>query len=86
MIGFHYLEFDNEDTVRKDTKSLKEQILANFTCLTSDDLEALISSLSLALSNGIDPANNVTSPSNWEYENAYFFAGTVITTIGELNL
>ncbi|XP_072036161.1 potassium channel subfamily K member 10-like [Amphiura filiformis] len=82
MIGFHYLENDNEGEVRKDTKNLKEQILANFTCLTSEDLETLISSISNALSNGIDPSNNVSSPSNWGYESAYFFSGTVITTIG----
>ena len=83
MIGFHFLEANNEDNVRKDTRNFKEEILANFTCLTSEDLESLIANISYALSNGVDPSNNATSPSNWGYDSAFFFSGTVITTIGK---
>ena len=72
MIGFHYLERDNEDIVREDTRNFKDEILANFTCLTSEDLEVLITKISHALSNGVDPSNNATSPSNWDYESAFF--------------
>ncbi|XP_072032423.1 potassium channel subfamily K member 2-like [Amphiura filiformis] len=82
MIAFHFLESDNETVVRVDTRQYKERILANFTCLTEENLEALISVISTAISNGIDPSNNASSPSNWEYHQAYFFSGTVITTIG----
>ena len=83
MIGFHYLERENEDIVREDTRNFKDEILANFTCLTSEDLEVLITKISNAISNGVDPSNNATSPSNWDYESAFFFSGTVITTIGK---
>ncbi|XP_072036139.1 potassium channel subfamily K member 10-like [Amphiura filiformis] len=81
MLAFHSLETTNEDNVREDTRNLKEEILTNFTCLTSADLE-LIATVTKAIDNGVDPSYNVTSPSNWEYHSAYFFSGTVITTIG----
>ncbi len=83
MIGFHYLETSNEDNVREETRDLKKEILANFSCLSDEDLETIIAVVAKAIDNGLDPSNNVTSPSNWQFNSAYFFSGTVITTIGE---
>ncbi|KAG9469955.1 hypothetical protein GDO78_019265, partial [Eleutherodactylus coqui] len=31
---------------------------------------------------GLNPKGNATTPSNWDFSNSFFFAGTVITTIG----
>ncbi|MEE6473565.1 hypothetical protein FKM82_010083 [Ascaphus truei] len=35
---------------------------------------------------GLNPKGNSTNPSNWDFSNSFFFAGTVITTIGYGNL
>ncbi|KAF7254331.1 Potassium channel subfamily K member 16 [Varanus komodoensis] len=35
---------------------------------------------------GINPEGNSTNPSNWDFSNSFFFAGTVVTTIGYGNL
>lgn len=33
---------------------------------------------------GVNPERNSTNPSNWDFSNSFFFAGTVVTTIGEI--
>ncbi|XP_063774913.1 potassium channel subfamily K member 16 [Pseudophryne corroboree] len=35
-----------------------------------------------AWENGLNPKGNSTNHSNWDFSNSFFFAGTVITTIG----
>ncbi|KAJ0062846.1 hypothetical protein NL108_008130, partial [Boleophthalmus pectinirostris] len=35
---------------------------------------------------GVNPSGNSTNPSNWDYSSSFFFAGTVVTTIGYGNL
>lgn len=35
---------------------------------------------------GVNPSGNSTSPSNWDFGSSFFFAGTVVTTIGKLNV
>ena len=83
MLAFHFLEIKQEDNTRIDTRRFKEQMLSNFSCLDNENLERLIDIVVNAINNGVDPSNNATSPSNWEYSGAFFFAGTVITTIGK---
>ena len=33
---------------------------------------------------GVNPKGNSTNPSNWDFGSSFFFAGTVVTTIGKL--
>lgn len=33
---------------------------------------------------GVNPEGNSTNPSNWDFSNSFFFAGTVVTTIGKV--
>ncbi|XP_063095010.1 potassium channel subfamily K member 16 isoform X1 [Cavia porcellus] len=35
---------------------------------------------------GVNPQGNSTNPSNWDFGSSFFFAGTVVTTIGYGNL
>ncbi|KAI2542203.1 potassium two pore domain channel subfamily K member 16 [Homo sapiens] len=35
---------------------------------------------------GVNPKGNSTNPSNWDFGSSFFFAGTVVTTIGYGNL
>lgn len=32
---------------------------------------------------GVNPKGNSTNPSNWDFGSSFFFAGTVVTTIGK---
>lgn len=32
---------------------------------------------------GVNPQGNSTNPSNWDFGSSFFFAGTVVTTIGK---
>ena len=86
MIAFRFLERDQEEEVKTDTKVYKDAILANFTCLSEDSLESLIRVIQYAVNNGIDPTNTTTSPSNWDWHQTFFFSGTVITTIGKFQV
>ncbi|KAK3537171.1 hypothetical protein QTP70_002645 [Hemibagrus guttatus] len=38
-----------------------------------------------ARESGVNPSGNSTNPSNWDFGSSFFFAGTVVTTIGKLN-
>lgn len=39
-----------------------------------------------AIGAGVDPSSNITFISQWDLASAFFFSGTIITTIGESNL
>lgn len=39
-----------------------------------------------ARESGVNPSGNSTNPSNWDFGSSFFFAGTVVTTIGKLNI
>ena len=83
MWVFHYLEREHEMETRVDTRKFKEQMLTNFTCLDQRSLEFLIDRVVYAIDNGVNPANNATNPSNWDFPGAFFYAGMIITTIGK---
>lgn len=82
MWVFHYLEREHEVATSVDTIKFKEQILTNFTCMDHKSLEILIDMVAHAIDNGVNPANNATSPSKWDLPGAFFYAGMIITTIG----
>ena len=86
MFIFHFLEKTHEDTTRIDTRKFKEKMLSNFSCLDHESLERLIDMMANAINNGVDPSNNATNPSNWDFSGAFFFAGTIVTTIGKLSI
>ena len=39
-----------------------------------------------ARESGVNPSGNSSNPSNWDFGSSFFFAGTVVTTIGKLNV
>ena len=55
-------------------------------CLIAEpELEAFIMKIVQATNHGISAVRNVTfSNPNWSFGQSFFFAGTVITTIGKL--
>ncbi|XP_069749995.1 potassium channel subfamily K member 4-like [Narcine bancroftii] len=57
--------------------------LQDHSCVEAGDLDLLLQQMVSAAQEGIDPTGNSSHlPSNWDLSGAFFFAGTVITTIG----
>ncbi|XP_072017461.1 potassium channel, subfamily K, member 16-like [Amphiura filiformis] len=78
---FHYLETENETRVRSTLQDAKQE-LRDEDCLDEDELEEFIDHVKRAVAHGIDPSRNASNPSNWDYASAFYFSGTVVTTIG----
>ncbi|XP_002933240.1 potassium channel subfamily K member 10 isoform X1 [Xenopus tropicalis] len=65
----------------------KADFLLNHPCVTQQELDALIKRAIDADNAGVNPiGNNSNSSSHWDIGSAFFFAGTVITTIGFGNI
>lgn len=81
---FQMLEQDVETYVITETERHRLDFLKNHTCLTKEALERLINVITDAVKHGVNPLLNGTSQkqTNWDFSSAFFFAGTVVTTIG----
>ncbi|XP_031437664.1 potassium channel subfamily K member 10a [Clupea harengus] len=73
---------------QKDTITMeKAAFLQKHPCVTSAELEALIKHSIDAASSGVSPIGETPyNYSHWDLGSAFFFAGTVITTIGYGNI
>ncbi|XP_030055119.1 potassium channel subfamily K member 16-like [Microcaecilia unicolor] len=83
---FQLLEKQAEAESRNQFKVGKLKFLQNYTCLDGPALEQFVQIIMEAWEKGVNPKGNSTNPSNWDFSNALFFAGTVVTTIGYGNL
>uniref|UniRef100_A0A3Q0RRD7 Potassium two pore domain channel subfamily K member 16 n=1 Tax=Amphilophus citrinellus TaxID=61819 RepID=A0A3Q0RRD7_AMPCI len=84
---FQILEREAENNNRHCFLMEKLNFLANYTCLDEDALEHFVKQVILyARENGVNPSGNSTNPSNWDFSSSFFFASTVVTTIGYGNL
>ncbi|XP_042749862.1 potassium channel subfamily K member 16-like [Lagopus leucura] len=79
---FQLLEKQAETHSRDQFHLDKLKFLQNYTCLDRQALEQFIQVLMEALEKGVNPEQNSTNPSNWDFSNSFFFAGAVVTTIG----
>ncbi|XP_053315419.1 potassium channel subfamily K member 16-like [Spea bombifrons] len=83
---FQILEKQAEANSRDQFQMAKLRFLQNYTCLDVRALEQFVQIIMEAWDKGLNPKGNSTNPSNWDFSNSFFFAGTVITTIGYGNL
>ncbi|KAM4770828.1 potassium channel subfamily K member 16 [Rhinophrynus dorsalis] len=83
---FQLLEKQAEAKSRDQFQVAKLRFLQNYTCLDVRALEQFVQIIMEAWEKGLNPKGNSTNPSNWDFSNSFFFAGTVITTIGYGNL
>ncbi|NXP03750.1 KCNKG protein, partial [Thinocorus orbignyianus] len=83
---FQLLEKQAETHFRDQFQLEKLKFLQNYTCLDRQALEQFVQVLIEAWEKGVNPEGNSTNPSNWDFSNSFFFAGTVVTTIGYGNL
>ncbi|XP_076595855.1 uncharacterized protein kcnk4a [Chaetodon auriga] len=84
---FRTLEAPNENLAYKDLLTTKRAFLDNKSCVTELDFHKLVKGVASAVEAGLDvsslPANFT---SRWDLASAFFFCGTIITTIGFGNL
>uniref|UniRef100_A0A8C5NDR6 2P domain potassium channel Talk-1 n=1 Tax=Gouania willdenowi TaxID=441366 RepID=A0A8C5NDR6_GOUWI len=85
-IVFQVLEREAENNNRNHFQLEKLNFLANYTCLDGVALEKFVQVILDAWENGVNPSGNSTNPTNWDFSSSFFFAGTVVTTIGYGNL
>ncbi|XP_051852641.1 potassium channel subfamily K member 16 [Antechinus flavipes] len=83
---FQLLEKQAEAQSRNQFQLEKLRFLENYTCLDQQALERFVQVIMEAWEKGVNPTGNSTNPSNWDFSNSFFFAGTVVTTIGYGNL
>ncbi|XP_075060519.1 potassium channel subfamily K member 16 [Mixophyes fleayi] len=79
---FQLLEKPAESNSRDKFQLAKLVFLQNYTCLDAAAIEQFVQIIMEAWDKGLNPKGNSTSYSNWDFSNSFFFAGTVITTIG----
>uniref|UniRef100_A0A3B4V0X7 Potassium two pore domain channel subfamily K member 4 n=1 Tax=Seriola dumerili TaxID=41447 RepID=A0A3B4V0X7_SERDU len=84
---FRTLEFPKESSAFEDLLKAKQNFLGNNSCVTELDFHNLVKEVVSAVDAGLDvsslPANFT---SRWDLASAFFFCGTIITTIGFGNL
>uniref|UniRef100_F7GIG5 2P domain potassium channel Talk-1 n=1 Tax=Macaca mulatta TaxID=9544 RepID=F7GIG5_MACMU len=83
---FQLLERQAEAQSRYHFQLEKLRFLENYTCLDQWALEQFVQVIMEAWVKGVNPKGNSTNPSNWDFGSSFFFAGTVVTTIGYGNL
>ncbi|XP_073412394.1 potassium channel subfamily K member 16 [Dendrobates tinctorius] len=83
---FQQLEKPSEANSRDKFQLAKLGFLQNYSCLDAEAIEQFVQIIMEAWDKGLNPKGNATNPSNWDFSNSFFFAGTVITTIGYGNL
>ncbi|KAM5256360.1 potassium channel subfamily K member 16 [Ctenodactylus gundi] len=83
---FRLLEKPAEAESRDKFQVEKLRFLENYTCLDHRALEQFVQVIMEAWVKGVNPKGNSTNPSNWDFGSSFFFAGTVVTTIGYGNL
>ncbi|KAM3855774.1 potassium channel subfamily K member 10 isoform 2-T2 [Vipera latastei] len=84
---FRALEQPEESSQKTRIANDKAEFLQENNCVSQQELEALIKRVMNATSAGVNPVGDSSnSSSHWDLGSAFFFAGTVITTIGYGNI
>uniref|UniRef100_UPI00398F3C43 potassium channel subfamily K member 2-like isoform X1 n=1 Tax=Pristiophorus japonicus TaxID=55135 RepID=UPI00398F3C43 len=80
---FKALEQPAESSQRTAIIIQKLEFLEKHMCVNSLELELIIQHVMEAVNAGVNPAGNSTNQtSHWDLGSSFFFAGTIITTIG----
>uniref|UniRef100_A0A3P8THZ0 Potassium channel, subfamily K, member 10b n=1 Tax=Amphiprion percula TaxID=161767 RepID=A0A3P8THZ0_AMPPE len=86
-LAFRALEQPFESNQKTSITLEKAKFLERYSCVIPRELDAIIEHAIDAVSPGVRPIGDTSyNSSNWDLGSAFFFAGTVITTIGYGNI
>ncbi|XP_013863008.1 potassium channel subfamily K member 2b [Austrofundulus limnaeus] len=84
---FRALEQPQETNKKLDILAKKLDFLVTHTCVNSSELESLVKEVVTAVRGGVNPSGHLSNQTSlWDLSSSFFFAGTVITTIGFGNI
>ncbi|XP_016428555.1 potassium channel subfamily K member 4-like [Sinocyclocheilus rhinocerous] len=83
---FNALEAPNEEVHHVELQATRQEFLGSYTCVNPENLSYLIDKVVEAISVGVDPNSNATFSTSWDLASAFFFCGTIVTTIGYGNI
>ncbi|XP_008296979.1 potassium channel subfamily K member 2 [Stegastes partitus] len=84
---FKALEQPHESSQKLAILTEKLEFLAMHACVNSSELEDLVKQVVSAVRAGVNPSGNLSNQTSlWDLSSSFFFAGTVITTIGFGNI
>ncbi|XP_040016259.2 potassium channel subfamily K member 2-like isoform X1 [Gasterosteus aculeatus] len=84
---FRALEQPHESSQKLAILAQKLEFLARHACVNSSELEDLVKQVFSAVRAGVNPSENASNQTSlWDISSSFFFAGTVITTIGFGNI
>ncbi|XP_045412142.1 potassium channel subfamily K member 4 isoform X2 [Lemur catta] len=86
---FQALEQPHEQQAQWELGEVREKFLRAHPCVSDQELGLFIKEVADALGGGANPETNSTSNSShstWDLGSAFFFSGTIITTIGYGNV
>ncbi|XP_023483585.1 potassium channel subfamily K member 16-like isoform X2 [Equus przewalskii] len=79
---FQVLETDKQEELRNSFLEAKAALMKNYACITSDELEIFLQTLTFSVKNGIIPLKNGTLYLSWNFKNSISFVAYTLTTIG----
>uniref|UniRef100_A0A3B4UUR8 Potassium channel, subfamily K, member 2b n=1 Tax=Seriola dumerili TaxID=41447 RepID=A0A3B4UUR8_SERDU len=84
---FRALEQPHESSQKTAILEEKVKFLVMHACVNSSELEDLVKQVVSAVRAGVNPSGNSSNQTSlWDLSSSFFFAGTVITTIGFGNI
>uniref|UniRef100_A0A8D3ANX2 Potassium channel domain-containing protein n=1 Tax=Scophthalmus maximus TaxID=52904 RepID=A0A8D3ANX2_SCOMX len=84
---FRALEQPHESSQKLRILAEKLEFLTLHACVNSSELEDLVKQVVSAVRAGVNPSGNASNQTSlWDLSSSFFFAGTVITTIGFGNI
>lgn len=85
-VVFRALEAPWEEGKHMQLQDARRDFLLNFTCVAPENLQEFIEEVAEAIGAGVQTSGNSSFVSQWDLASAFFFSGTIITTIGFGNI
>ncbi|KAM4608079.1 potassium channel subfamily K member 6-like [Discoglossus pictus] len=76
------IEKPYESTLRDELKHFKEIFLTSSPCVSESRLEVFLEKVISANKFGVSVLSNASNESNWDMASSFFFASTLLTTVG----
>ncbi|KAJ8045546.1 Potassium channel subfamily K member 10 [Holothuria leucospilota] len=81
---FHLIESPHEEDVIEEARQAQEELIANLTQMniTGEQIQQFVQAVMKVSQYFPNVTGTATDQTNWDFSSAFFFSGTVVTTIG----